>query len=94
LATKDACCDYLRTSLALVKGELGTRASDAPYATIHGGLQGAFTVLAAFEERLVSKASSARVDSLVTGTNACYDRARRLAKPSSSLSRLEVSPRL
>ncbi len=93
LATKDACCDYLRTSLALVKGELGTRASDAPYATIHGGLQGAFTALATFEERLDSKASSVRVDGLVTGTNACYDRAQRLAEPSSSLSRLEVSPR-
>jgi len=55
-----------------VKGELGTRASDAPYALIHGGLQGTFTALAAFEEQLVSKASSARVDGLVTDTNACY----------------------
>jgi hypothetical protein len=70
-ATKDARFDHLRTSLALVKGELGTRASEAPYATIHGGLQGAFTALAAFEERLDSKASSARVDGLVTGTDAC-----------------------
>ena len=42
---------------------------------IHGGLQGAFfTALATFEERLDSKASSTRVDGLVTGTNACYDK--------------------
>jgi hypothetical protein len=73
-ATNDARFAHLRTSLALVKGELGTRASDAPYATIHGGLQGAFTALAAFEEQLVSKASSARVDGLVTDTNACYNK--------------------
>ena len=73
-ATKDARFAHLRTSLALVKGELGTRASDAPYTTIHGGLQGTFTALAAFEEQLVSKASSARVDGLVTDTNACYDK--------------------
>ncbi len=52
--TKDAQFTHLRTSLALVKGELGTRASVAPYAMIHGGLQGTFTVLAAFEEQLVS----------------------------------------
>ena len=73
-ASKDARFDHLRTSLALVKGELGTQALEAPYAMIHGGLQGAFTALAAFEERLVSKASSARVDGLETGTNACYDK--------------------
>ena len=73
-AMKDARFDHIRTSLALVKGELGTRASEAPYATIHGGLQGTFTALAMFEEQLDSKASSARVDSLVTDTNACYDK--------------------
>jgi hypothetical protein len=73
-ATKDARFAHLRTSLALVKGELGTRASDAPYATIHGGLQGTFTALTAFEEKLVSKASNARVDGLVTDTTACYDK--------------------
>jgi hypothetical protein len=73
-ATKDARFDHLRTSLALAKGELGTRALEAPYATIHGGLQGAFTALATFEEQLDSKASSVRVDGLVTGTNACYDK--------------------
>ena len=73
-ATKDARFDHLRTSLALAKGELGTRASEAPYATIHGGLQGAFTALATIEEQLDSKASSVRVDGLVTGTNACYDK--------------------
>ena len=74
-ATKDARFDHLRTSLALVKGELGTQASEAPYAMTHGGLQGAFTALATFEERRLDyKASSARVDGLVTGTNACYDK--------------------
>ena len=73
-AATDARFDHLRTSLALVKGELGSRATEAPYATIHGGLQGALTALATFESRLDSKASSGRVDSLVAGTNACYDK--------------------
>ena len=73
-ATKDARFDHLRTSLALVKGELGTRASKAPYDTMHGGLQGAFTALAMFEERPDSKASSTRVNGLLMGTNACYNK--------------------
>ena len=68
-ATKDARFNHLRTSLALVKGELGTQASEAPYATIHGGLQGAFTALATFEERLDSKASSVRVDGATTAVS-------------------------
>ena len=73
-ATKDARFNHLRTSLALVKGELGTRASKAPYDTMHGGLQGAFTALAMFEERPDSKASSTRVNGLLMGTNACYNK--------------------
>jgi hypothetical protein len=65
---------HLRTSLALVKGELGSRAAEAPYATIHGGLQGACKALAGFKVLLNSKASSARVDGLVADTNAYYDK--------------------
>ena len=65
---------HLRNSLALVKGELGWRVAEAPYATVHGGLQGAYTALAKFEAQLNSKASSAMVDDLVTDTNACYDK--------------------
>ena len=62
---------HLRTSLALVKGELGSRAAEAPYATVHGGLQGAYAALTGFEVLLNSKALSARVDSLVADTNTC-----------------------
>ena len=65
---------HLRNSLALVKGELGLRAAEAPYTMVHGGLQGAYTALAGFEVRLNSKASSAMVDGLVTDTTACYDK--------------------
>ena len=37
---------HLRNSLALVKGELGLQAAEAPYTTVHGGLQGAYAALA------------------------------------------------
>ena len=37
-AKRDARFMHLRTSLALVKGEVGTRALEAAYATVHGGL--------------------------------------------------------
>jgi hypothetical protein len=65
---------HLRTSLVLVKGELGLRAAEAPCTTVHGGLQGAYAALAGFKVRLDSKASSTMVDGLVTDTNACYDK--------------------
>ncbi len=74
LAKMDERFGHLRNSLALVKGELGLRAVEAPYAMVHGDLQGAYAVLAKFEALLNSKASSTRVDGLVTDTNACYDK--------------------
>ena len=57
-----------------MKGELGLRAKEALYATIHGGLQGVFMALATYKERLESKASGARVVSLLAETKTCYDK--------------------
>jgi hypothetical protein len=61
----------LRTSLALVKGELGTRSTAAHYTMVYGGLQGVHVALTAFDKKLATKASAARVDELVTDTNIC-----------------------
>jgi hypothetical protein len=69
---EDSRLMHLRHSLAMVKGELGTRAPDAQYATIHGGIQGAYSALKAFEERLASKASSSQVNGLISDTKGCY----------------------
>ena len=71
---------HLWTSLALVKGELGSRSADTHYATVHGGLQGVHAVLAAFDEKLATKASTAHLDGLVAGTNACYDKSAKACK--------------
>jgi hypothetical protein len=69
---EDSRLMHLKHSLAMVKGELGTRAPDAQYASIHGGIQGAYSRLAAFEEKLASKASTSRVNGLILDMNACY----------------------
>jgi hypothetical protein len=74
LARMDPLFGHLRNSLALINGELGSRAKKAPYATVHEGLQGAYVALATFKARLNSKASSMRVVGLVTDTNACYNK--------------------
>jgi hypothetical protein len=73
-AKMDKRFGHLRNSLALVKEEPSSWVKEAPYATVHGGQQGAYVALAAFEARLNSKASSARVDGLVTDMNTCYDK--------------------
>jgi hypothetical protein len=58
-AKRDSRFMHLRTSLALVKGELGTRSAEAHYATVHGGLKGAYAALMAFKGKLAGKASTA-----------------------------------
>ena len=73
-AKRDSRFMHLRTSLALVKGELVTQAFNAPYAMVHGGLHGTYVVLAAFKEKLASKASTTQADELITDTNTCYDK--------------------
>ncbi len=45
----DELFSHLRTSLALVNGELGSQAAEAPYTTVHGGLQRAYAALARFK---------------------------------------------
>ena len=60
--------------MALVKGELGTRSTAAHYTMVYGGLQGVHVALTAFDKKLATKASAARVDELVTDTNICYDK--------------------
>ncbi len=51
--TWDTCAAHfkLKHLLALIKGELRSREVDAPYVTVHGGLQGSWDKLRALEHK-------------------------------------------
>ncbi len=71
---RDSQSAHLRMSSALVKGELGSRSTNAQYTTVHRGLQGVHTALTAFDKKLATKASTTQVNGLVVDTNTCYDK--------------------
>ena len=63
----------LKHDLALVKGELVTQSTEAPYNTVHGGIQGLWTGLGKMEEghlkqREALRACQYKVDHLLTDT--------------------------
>jgi hypothetical protein len=67
----------LKHTLALVKGELGTWSTEAPYNTLHGGIQGLWTGLGNMEEGYIKqgetlRACQDRVDHLFTDTRAAW----------------------
>jgi hypothetical protein len=72
----------LTHSLALVKGELGSRDNDASYVTVHGGLQGSWGKLRALEravaqDRLVlaNKAEESKVGLILMQATAAWNKA-------------------
>jgi hypothetical protein len=67
----------LKHALALVKGELGMWSAEAPYNTLHGGIQGLWTGLGNMEEEYIKqgetpRACQDRVDHLFTDTRATW----------------------
>jgi hypothetical protein len=71
----------LKHALALVKGELGSRAPDAPYAMVHGGIKGMWdelgdlkAYLGNYSTALDSKAKGSRVDKLLAKTLAAWSK--------------------
>jgi hypothetical protein len=65
----------LKHALALVKGELVTQSMEAPYNTVHGGIQGLWTGLGKMEEGHLKQeetlwACQYKVDHLLTDTRA------------------------
>ena len=72
----------LTHSLALVKGELGSRDDDASYVTVHSGLQGSWDKLRALERAvaqngldLTSKADDSKVGLILTQATAAWNKA-------------------
>jgi hypothetical protein len=72
----------LKHLLALVKGELELREVDAPYVTVHGGLQGSWDKLHALESGVVedrrvlaSKANDLQVGLILTQVKATWNKA-------------------
>ena len=72
----------LTHSLALVKGELGSRDDDASYVTVHGGLQGSWDKLHTLEHAvtqngldLTSKADDSKVGLILTQATAVWNKA-------------------
>ncbi len=79
----DARTSHLKLthSLALVKGELGSRDDDASYVMVHGGLQGSWDKLRALERAvaqdrlgLASKADDSKVGLILTQATAHFPR--------------------
>jgi hypothetical protein len=67
----------LKHALALIKGELGMQSKEAPYNTLHGGIQGLWTGLGNMEEGYIKqgetlRACQDRVDHLFMDTRATW----------------------
>jgi hypothetical protein len=72
----------LKHALALVKGELGMWSAEAPYNTLHGGIQGLWTGLGNMEEGYIKqgetlRACQDRVAHLFTDTRAMWGKSNK-----------------
>ena len=73
----------LKHALALIRGEMGSQASDTPYSTVHGGIRGVWAGLqdlkAGLDKQTIamdSKAEGSRVDKLLVETSVAWLEAR------------------